>query len=469
MAVWKRWPKIEGFASGLAIWRVRGVLRMPGAMPNAFDPLQGERESMNAILPKKLDDATRKRVLRLCGLLSRPALDESHRRALRAMIGDPQWKPIPRLASWHLLEPQFLHHLERTFGGGFDEAKVFLPRDVTMKGAPTGADLVLAYFHRAKILERVLSALSVAGVQKVLLIKGAALAPLYEAPATRQMCDADLVVAPGDLAIARTTLAAEKFIAHHQDSNEVWHDAASGFHIDLQQLATPLAHGIFERATPHPCYRHIGNVAIPTRGDHLLLIAIHAARNGGNRIWRDVCDANLLLEGATKADSVCGAFAAAEEFKTGYIQAAAFFDFVDEVSPEPSGQPVRSPILNDNPVVNATLSLYRELSTGSMPPVALNLVAVSTRPMSEHIARLMRARDSDGGNSSQWAETDPVMGTMAGGGTFARQMTKFKVLLHLWRSGELQHYRRLVEMQNIARAGNTVFQAPDGQSQAGGR
>ncbi|MEO8377035.1 MAG: nucleotidyltransferase family protein, partial [Candidatus Sumerlaeota bacterium] len=148
---------------------------------------------MTATIPQQPDDATRTRVVRLCGLLARPHINASQQGALRDLVTAPGWQPIPRLASWHLLEPLFVHHLKRVFGSEYDEAKFFLPSG-QMQPAPQGPDLVMAYYHRASILDCVLKAIAAAGIKKVMLIKGVALAPLYEAPATRQMCDADFVV-----------------------------------------------------------------------------------------------------------------------------------------------------------------------------------------------------------------------------------------------------------------------------------
>ncbi len=418
---------------------------------------------MTPIFPQQPDVATRNRVIAFCGLLARPALDDAQRQRLRAMISDAAWSPIPRLTSFHLLEPLFFHHLKRALGREYDEARVFAPRPANVKAAPGDSELVMAYFHRAAILERVLKALAAGNVGKVMLIKGAALAPLYEAPATRQMCDADLVVAPESVHSVRAILAAEGFVAHHHDASEVWHDARSGFHIDLQQPLTALSRRIFDRATPHPSFVPVGNVFLPQRGDHLLLIAMHAARNGGNRVWRDVCDANLLLYDDMKLQTINEAFALAEEFQTGRAAIGALLAFMGEVSPEfdAAGATANRVTVNDS-VMKATLGLYRELSTDSVPAVALNLVIVSTRPFSEYFSlvlqRLSRGGKSHGNDSSQWAETDPVMGTIGGGGTLSRQVTKLRLLMQLWRSGQLARYRRLVETQKVVRVGNTIFE-----------
>jgi hypothetical protein len=413
---------------------------------------------------RKLGPAVRTRVLQLCGLLARPSLSDEDVASLRALVEADAWKPVPRLSSFNLLEPLFLHHLARL---EIDADRVFRKEAEGPAHPPAAEQLALAYYQRLRVQGEAFDALREGGVTRLMLIKGAALAPLYPSPALRQMCDLDMVVDGREMESAAAALRRVGWQPRQHIAGEVWEHALSGLLLDLQEPGTRLAREIFESAIRHPVYTDKAIVCMPRPGHHLVLLAIHSAGHGGDRVWRDVCDARVLLGMGGPRVVVSDALALARE-GGGMPQTIALLRFMGESAQEDELLPSLPPMAAREEVsCRHHLALYQELAVDVISPVALNMVRVSVRPLREHIevairrllAKTGRGTGTADADSPRWAESDPLLGTMPPAGTFARQWTKARVLLHLWRSHQLNRYRKLVRLQDEVSHRASIFHA----------
>jgi hypothetical protein len=148
-----------------------------------------------------------------------------------------------------------------------------------------------AYVLRAHVLAQVGRRLAAEKLD-AMLVKGAALAlTVYEQPWDREMQDIDLLVRPGTRAQVIQVLEGTGFAARHPPGRllsadalgEVVLEATCGgaavlleVHTQLDKVVSrPIDYGeIFGRARPAPGYP---GLLVPAPGDHVLLVALHAA------------------------------------------------------------------------------------------------------------------------------------------------------------------------------------------------
>src|SRR5690606_11767473 len=151
---------------------------------------------VNRVEMGRLSGAERDRFLRLGGLLARAELTASQAERARDLVEAADWKPLPRLPVTYQLEPLFLHH---AFNLGIAGTRLFNFETPSALPPPIGWRVLgTNYSKRQRILLALVQSFARAGIARVMLIKGAALAPLYSSPALRDMADIDMVVASAD-------------------------------------------------------------------------------------------------------------------------------------------------------------------------------------------------------------------------------------------------------------------------------
>lgn len=443
-------------------------------------------------IPEPLSPDRERQCLRVLGILSRPVLSSRHGELLKRELHSADWRPLPRLPSTRMIEPLFRHHAAATgipFHRLFADDRSSRAATHSVANAP-GVVPDLAAYRRQALLGEVLAAFRNAGIGPVVLIKGAALAPLYPTPALRLMCDFDLVLPAGSRGpAASAVLRRLGWNRHLYDGSEVW-SHPSGLMIDIHIAESGFGREAFDRAEPHPCFGDTpdsAHVLWPRPAHHLVLIALHTARNGGGRLWRDVCDAQALLaHTAAPAAGMANTTAADEALsiaaRFGHaVQVAALFRFLNRWALPPFRLPeaIPDPAAGSGDCERETrlhAILYRRQAVEQIPPVALNLLQFTLRSPGEWIVRtgqaLTRAakvpfssagrtrnepkttllpgrksRRREDAEGDAWAERDPEMGDLPARGSLARQALKLRLALRVVLSGRFPQYLRLVRLQ----------------------
>lgn len=372
-------------------------------------------------------------ILRLYGILSRPTLTGNHARALGKLNSARITFPlIPATAP---LWPLYHHHLERlAITPPFDGFSLEKPRV-----------LVGCYHSARRCLFEALRILQESGIRRALLFKGAALSPLYPSPALRQMSDADIALLPDERLIAEAALQNAGWALYRfQDSRVVRHP--SGFLLDSHPIEGDVAHAIFERATPHPVCP--APACIPSLEDHLMIIACHAAENRGFRIWRDVCDAHLLIDSGARGMS-CEGWG-----NSSRVALAALLHFLNQHSPPSKRGLLRLPELDRQERHRAAVlyHAYRHVAVWPGSPVALRMLLPLRGLISQpwmFAGGLHRSRANPG---DSWFERDPVLGDLPVPGDPRRHLVRLHALLSLMKSGRFCHYWRVLgELNAIPR------------------
>jgi len=389
-----------------------------------------------------LDDAARARFVRVAGLLGRPMLDDAHRAEAKALLLAADWRPVPPLAVLAGVEALMAHHAIDT---GFAVERLFDPVP-SVDFARLGVNHLL----RVRERDRAFDAFRAAGIGKAMLVKGAALAPFWPSPALRDMEDIDIVVARDYVAAAAGALASVGWKRH-----EFGWRHASGCLLDLAVPESPFARAMFDRAEPHPLLGR-DDVFSPCAADHLVLVAVHAARNRGLRIWRDMADATLLADAADEALSI-----ARDHGKL--AEAAAFLD-VFRFAME-HGRATASPFADDR--ARRLADLYRTMLADPISVFGLNaLTGLSLSPV-EFLRALGRSLGRARNASVGPGQIDPAFGEVPGASNFARQGIKVRWIWHLARSGRLAHYLRVLRASNAAFAAGKVFAEPGSANHGG--
>jgi len=384
---------------------------------------------------------------KLLGLLSRPALDPTLATQFPGLIAQG---PFPRLVALHPLEPLFRHHLLR-MGHQFERVFVASP-GMNVPDVSDFEPLARDYYVRRRIIRELCAALSRAGISRVVAVKGAALLNAYPSPALRAMVDIDLVLGcEAEVRLATEPLRSLGWRPGPAEVGAVWRHE-SGLLADLQLPATELSRRILSRALPNAST----GVHIPQPADHLTLVALHAARNGGARIWRDVTDAHALI--AQSNDPVRlgeDAWALAQLSPTAIVSLGAFFRFINQWSPAAGALPETPrggwPAASEKATAER-LALYEIVSTNPAPPLALDLVSGLLR-LPKRLGSL--ASFSPKGGSSQ---RDPSLGGAPHVGSLSRHTLKLRLLVALALSGHFLAYRRIILRQMAARQAHDLFE-----------
>lgn len=384
---------------------------------------------------------------KLLGLLSRPAVSTEVASQLPSLLAD---RPFPRLVAVHQLEPLYRHHLLRA-GHRFED--VFAPTPgINQSPVPEFEPIARDYYVRRRVIRELFLALAGAGISRVVAVKGAALQDLYPSPALRWMVDVDLVLgSEAEVRLASEPLEKLGWRPGPSEVGAVWRHE-SGLLADLQLPATELSQRLFSRAVQNPAT----GIYAPLPADHLTLVALHAARNGGARIWRDVTDAHALL--AQSPDPVRlgeDAWALAQLSPTAPVSLAAFFRFINQWSPADAPLP-ETPrggwLAASEKAAAERLALYETVSVNPAPPLALDLVSGLLR-LPKRLSSLASFAPHGGG-----AQLDPTLGQAPVVGSFSRHTLKVRLLLALVLSGRFLAYRRLILRQLAARQAHDLFQ-----------
>lgn len=400
------------------------------------------RRPTNTFQGARLDRAERIRLLRTCGLLSRPELSGKQINALHRIIENSRFRPLPRLPSLSLLEPLYSHHLIQV---GYRFEDVFEPG-----GQPLPEDpglLARRYYSRTGFLQQAFDALHDVG--RVMLLKGAALGPLYPSPALRQMSDADLVVSAEALPRAEAALLNCGWTRREHLASLVFRHE-SGFLIDLHAPRSSAARRIYSQAVSHPL---LNNAAMPRPGHHLYFIAYHAAMHAGARIWRDVCDMQLLLSGNFSAAGHSLQFARNSP-QPGRASLCALFRIINRFTMPERMLPERTEhwTAADERETRRILRIYLSLAADPTPPLALDLLRPVASPLTALHARF-RARNGP----SRWRERDPVLGDVPCGGSVQRQFFRLGLFFSLMKSGRVAHYLSLCRSQQQLGGAKPLF------------
>jgi hypothetical protein len=390
------------------------------------------------------------RHLHVLGLLARPQLSDGQARALRELLAQPTWRPLPRLASTNLLEPLFAHHLA---AHGIDFDRVFCPRPHGVLAPPSFVELMNRWAARRRELAALVECFESSELSRVLLFKGAAIAPLYPAPALRQMADIDLAVSPDELAQARTRLSTLGWQQTRSPFAETWKKTGAPFSIDLHTPCEEVASRVLASAMPaRSLYEHCRVICVPDTTDHLMLLAVHATDNAGNRIWRDVCDAHALIaSGARCPDALerADGTAAREPLE-------AFLAFIARWCGEASDG--AKPASRES---RRILAIFEAAALESVSPVELELVGglLVDTPLAL-MGRLIGTPAPRSGGPSTAVERDPRLGTLPPRGSWARHRMRLTVLGRTLFSAQLPRVVALAFRQARIRKNRRLFDTP---------
>jgi hypothetical protein len=405
----------------------------------------------------RLSGAERDRFLRLGGLLARAELTASQAERARDLVEAADWKPLPRLPVTYQLEPLFLHH---AFNLGIAGTRLFNFETPSALPPPIGWRVLgTNYYKRQRILLALVQSFARAGIARVMLIKGAALAPLYSSPALRDMADIDMVVASADSPKACEVLRAKGWRnhvttwAHRQDCE-----------LDLLEPTPGLSAEVWERAVPHPAFAKHPQILMPALEDHAVLVALHAAKHGGERAWRDLCDLNVLL--AQGADPVRALEVASRHGAA--VALCVLFRLINRWGAPEAALPEKAPSWTEEneAACRLQLRLYEELLVDKISPVSLELfetMAVPPHVLARRVWRWCAAavrgkhyRPYEKANK-QAPEHDWLLNISTDKGPYQRQGRKMRILVtSLWRM-EYFRYRRLIKARAQARKVGRTF------------
>jgi hypothetical protein len=404
-----------------------------------------------------LPQAEARRFRRTIGLLARTQLDRRHLARLRTLIANPVWQPLPRIAPILAIEPLIAHHaahLAVPFGHLLDRRSGGVRAPM-----PDFAQLARNDALRRAALADFLAHCQHTAAGPILLVKGAALAPLWPSPALRTMEDLDAVIQHSQQPAVLQALARGRW-----RSSPIGWLHPSGVVLDLQLATTPLARELLRGASPHPTLPP--PATLPTHHAHLVLIALHATRHGGLRIWRDLVDVQFLLESAddaldpSRALQLASAHHAAEPL-------AALFRLVNRWTAPRRLLPER-PETGWDPEAEARcrqlLRLFEQLMTDRVSEYglyAMASVARSPRNLVAALARRIWSHPTPAHPSAaiQAQQRDPVWGDIPPPRDCRRQLAKLRVLLIAWRAGLWPHYRRLIRHVRAATPPDRVLDA----------
>lgn len=417
-----------------------------------------------------ISDEDRQRRLRALGLLARPVLDSPNQLQLREMIASPDWRPLPHQLGLSALAGLFRRHAAQA-----GVAPERLLEDVSGEGSRKFSSLTsqaVKSIRRSALVETALSALSERGVARMLLLKGEALAWLYPAPGLRLMGDTDLAILPEDRDKVVNGLQSVGFREVPGGRGADWVHPC-GLMIDLHVPEDDLTRDVFERSVAHPKLGHIPGVFWPTPSDHLVIIAAHASRHGGTRVWRDICDVQALTGLPEGAQIASQALERAAQFGLA-AQTAAIFHFMNRWAQPPvplPEAPGRGLSQEEARLCRLTLSLYAEMAVESAPAVVFHYLRgffdgdALWRRGANWLRRWWRSgaasTDPAALEAHQEATGNTAVGRIPPSDTFALRRMQLGLLWRLIRSGRFRFYRRILRMQvESERASPKTFRSP---------
>jgi len=279
------------------------------------------------------------------------------------------------------------------------------------------------------------------------------------------MCDADLVLASPDRVLAAQALIRAGWKASRSNPHVLAHPG--GFLADLHSPSTPLGCAAFGRAVPHPAFRD-PRVQWLRPADHLVLLAIHTNQHGGGRLWRDLCDAHLLLPAN---DSRAAELEAAVREATGAghgPEIDAFFRLFNGAArprqPLPGGAEALKGDGSDRNARRADelLAFYRRAALERAPEAALAAVQPFSLSPGTALARLpdLFGRRSQAAAAPDRAEVtlrDPAFRRLPRPKTLGHRLFQARMLAAALLSGRWRHYRLMARGRLAVRGAAKPF------------
>jgi hypothetical protein len=388
---------------------------------------------------------------RVLGLLSRPQLAQRHVAVLRKLAAADPPERLPRLPCTNLLEPLYSHHL---LTNGIEPHRLFQDFEPGVAQPPAFVDLVHVWSQRRAAICAFAEAVESSDSNRVMIFKGAANAFLYPIPALRQMADLDCVVASDDLSPTRKVLSELGFRQARTPLGETWSSKEFALGVDLHVARDGASLSILERAIPAGrLHASPAKLAVPDHSDHLVLVALHAADNAGNRIWIDVCDVHALLAAGARPDEAISRSTSLDAVApvSAFLAFMARWCGLKGVAPDVARKDAAE-----------LLQLFESAAVQETSPVELSLIGNMLYDTPVNMINVLSGRtarkDFPSSNSS---ERDPVLGRVPAGGTLQRQFFKLGLLLKELRTGKLLPNARLAFRQARLRKNRRLFVTPD--------
>lgn len=215
-------------------------------------------------------------------LLARPQFDGAELASLSQLLQRPDWQPLAMPSLHREVLPLMRSNAE---AAGISFSHVFEASESLL---PTSTHCARACFARRLRLNEIAGILNNVGIEKAVLIKGAALASLLSNPALRLMSDIDILVSADDLPLARQAMQRDGWSLLSSRTAALRH--SSGWTLDLQVSASHLGEAIYSTAESVDG----GHLLLPKPELHAALIAIHCFQGHGERVWRDIADYRAL-------------------------------------------------------------------------------------------------------------------------------------------------------------------------------
>ncbi len=383
---------------------------------------------------------------RLADLALVPSAGRDRAARLRRLVASPSWQPLPLIPVLSRAAEPIIHNAALA---DIDPARLFVSGSfLDVPNQQTLSGFAVDYHRRRRILFDLLQRMESHGIEFLLLIKGASIASRFDSPALRFMLDSDLVLAGDHNTRERTHTALREggFEPAPANAPGVWYQPSSGASIDLLEPAHQLGRQILNHPQSFPSPDWPDIAAEPRVPDHLVIVALHAARHHGGRLWRDVLDVRALVRDRSSRKDFTDALRIAG--RVGLSPAVeALLAFAGEVCSElPRSHPRTRQGRN-------ILALYRETAWLPYPPHALKLLrrvlaeGISPRELVERFGRRQPAHDSGEG----WSEPDFGVGRVPA--RFAdRQRFKLKLAAGLLLSGRAPETIRLLRGQTLAQS-----------------
>ncbi len=407
-----------------------------------------------------------RRSLRVLGLLSRPVMTESHVTAMKRIISSPSWSPLPHLPNLNLLEPLFRHHLKVN---AISQESVFLSYPENQLPVPENRELAMSYYARRIVMDDLWSSVNDSGIGKIVLLKGSSIERKYPAPLLRQMCDIDVLLKEEDLYIFRELLSDQGWKKHCHEASEVWIHEESTLLLDVHLPGSAFSETLYGQAIPleDQDYEFLYQ---PREADHVIVLAMHCASNGGARIWRDLTDLHAVAGSEITKDLLAESLSLAERF--GYLGSVLPFTMfylrygIDR-RPSELVEVVNQYLKKtDSKSVVQKFMIYESISLEGITQAELGLLYhISDSPMEifsyavSRLSPLKQGKAKSYQKTRNWQERDPVHGNMPKSGTWKRDLLRLKLLLNLVMSGKFFYYRQLARRSMDMGKGSKVFTA----------
>lgn len=412
--------------------------------------------SARHLLPGRPSQAHAARLRQLLNLLSRPAMDEATRRAVVALTGAADWQPVAWLPSLAALLPLYYTHSRAC---GVEWAALFhrAPDAGTAEATCRGA--LIAYIQRQGLLRGLLHAMQERGLAAPMVMKGAAVAHLYQSPALRTMCDVDMIVETENRHAVEALLLSQGWSPDRRLRGVFRHPG--GLHLDLHLGQDAFALETLRGAT-ETHLEGVGIIRLPHPARHLCLLAMHAAHHDGDRLWRDVADARALLGALRGQESL--AAAVRDAIGAGHGSAVvAFLTFFQGVTNELEFDPLD--LLTDKAARQSAadyLRLYEWMAVEAAEPVALHLLRQGTAGAAGYwraaAALYRRPPGAEEGDPRDSLPATPA--GLAEASPRSRRRMIARVFAELVR-GDLRHYLRLARLQKRLSLKRQPFEAAD--------